>query len=165
MTNEKRKEAISVSYLRAICAKQGVAPTTRDGHDDDGIDVHLTKRLTATDGRWFDAQLNVQLKASSTGYREYDDYYSYPLKIKNYNDLRSLAAVQSYLFLLILPVDENEWVQHTIDELAIKRCMFWLDLTGYPPSENTSSVTVKIPKVNIVSPNTLEMLFNAQWHK
>jgi len=155
MIDTKRKEVLSLSYMEALCAIRGIAVETHK-HDDDGIDAHLSKTITRKDGYKFIAQINVQLKASSAQYKEYEYHYTYPLKKKAFDDLRLPATAKPYLFLLILPQDEKEWVLHSIDELIIKRCMFWLDLANMPSNENTSSVTVSIPKINVVSPEALE---------
>ena len=157
MTDEKRKEKISLSYLKTICAIKGISIT--ENHDDeDGIDVYLSKTLQLIGGRRYTAKIDVQLKSSSNGYTEHKDYYAYPLKIKNYDDLRADATVKPYLFLLVLPSNEKEWVMHSIDKLVVKKCMFWMDLTKMPESSNASSITVRIPKANAVSPEALEGL-------
>jgi len=69
-----------------------------------------------------------------------------------------LATTKPYLFLLVLPEDEKSWVTHNIEELVIKKCMFWLDLKDLPDSDNSTSVTVKVPKEHTVSPETLNEL-------
>jgi len=157
MTTENRKEEVSISYLNAVCAIQGIS-ITHNERDEDGIDVFLKKRLIRDNGGKYDAQINVQLKSSSGNYTEYKDHYTYPLKVKNYNDLRVPSTAKSYLFLLVLPQNEYEWIVHSIDELIIKQCMFWLDLSGMPDTGNSSSVTVHLPKAQAVSPAGLEKI-------
>ena len=155
MTVENKKENISISYLEAICASQGINMQL-NRNDADGIDVLLSKWLTQNNGNKYHAKIDVQLKASSSGHTEHENYYSYPLKIKNYNDLREPATVKPYLFLLVLPENEIDWVIHSVNELVIKQCMFWLDLSSSPATSNTSSTTVHFPKAHIVSPKALE---------
>lgn len=157
MIESKQKEEISKSYLNALCAIKGIAMDVHQ-HDDDGIDVFLSKRIQRNSGSWFDAQMRVQLKStsSSSSYREQDQQYAYRLKLKNYNDLRKPATTKPYLFLLILPTLDTDWVTHSVEQIIIKRCMFWLDLKGKPDTKNTSSVTVHFPKANVVSPERLD---------
>lgn len=157
MIETKRKEEISKSYLNALCAVKGISMQEQK-HDDDGIDVILHKVILRADGSKYNSQISVQLKASATGYDEHDSYYSFPLKKKNYDDLRLPATTKPYLFLLILPEDECEWVTHSIEEIAIRRCMFWLDLKGLPDCENSSSVTVHLPKTNVVTSDELDSI-------
>lgn len=160
MDESKRKEEISRSYLNAICAAKGIA-MEHQHHDEDGIDVILKKIIERKDGLKYNALISVQLKSSSLRYIEHDRYYSYRLNVKNYNDLRMQATIKSYLFLLVLPEIENDWVTHNIDQLIIKRCMYWLDLAGMPDTENSSTVTVDISKANIVSPEMLNEILHA----
>jgi len=157
MDYPRRKEEVSKSYLNAVCAVCGVSMEVH-GHDDDGIDATLKKQVVRADGRDYIALISVQLKSTSSGYDEQSDYYAYPLKKKNYDDLRRPATAKSYLFVLILPNDESLWVKHSIEELVIKKCMFWLDLNKLPDRDNSSTVTVHIPKSNSVSPKTVERL-------
>jgi len=160
MTVENKKENISISYLEAVCASQGINMQL-NRNDADGIDALLSKWLTRNNGSKYHAKIDVQLKASSNGHTEHGNYYSYPLKVKNYNDLLEPATVKPYLFLLVLPEKENDWISHSVSELVIKQCMFWLDLSGSLATSNTSNITVQFPKTHIVSPTALEELLQA----
>ena len=160
MTDEKRKEKISLSYLKTICAIQGIT-VNENTDDEDGIDVSLSKVIKLSSCIPYNAKIDVQLKSSSNGYTEQKNHYAYPLKIKNYNDLRADAAVKSYLFFLVLPSDEQEWVKHSVEELVVKKCMFWVDLANMPETNNTSSITIHVPKANAVSPEALEGLLRS----
>ena len=156
MIPTNRKEELSISYLNALCAVQGIAMERRK-HDNDGIDFNLHKEIICKDDiSKFRAQFDVQLKASSSGYTEYENHYAYAIDMKIFNDLRRPATVKPYIFLLILPKEEQEWLIHTIDELMIKKCMFWLDLLELPPSDNTSNITLHFPKENVVTLEQLE---------
>ena len=159
MVDTKRKEEVSKSYLNAICAVKGISMSVQP-HDDDGVDVVLQKTVCRTDNAKYGARIGVQLKSTASNYTESASEFLYPLKKKNYDDLRIPATVKSYLFLLILPKIEDEWVTHSIDKLVIKKCMYWLDLIGLPDNANSTSVTVKIPKTNIVSSEFLVETLN-----
>ncbi|MCL1996819.1 MAG: DUF4365 domain-containing protein [Defluviitaleaceae bacterium] len=150
----KQKEEMSIAYLNAICAFEGIS-LTRNPHDSDGIDCTLSKEFLLDKNMKFLAKIDVQLKSTSEQHKEFEMHFTYPLKKKNYDDLRREATVKSFLFLFILPKKKNEWLHQTIDELIIKECMFHLDLMDFPSSENTSRVTIEIPKNNIVSPKNL----------
>jgi len=157
MVETKRKEELSKSYLNAICAYVGVAMEVQ-AHDDDSIDVMLKKKMTRNDGSAFEAQLGVQLKSTSKCLTESANAVSYELKAKNYNDLKALSTVQKLLFVLILPEEEKEWITHSVDELVIRRCMYWISLESYPNSDNTSSITVQIPKIQYLDAEALQRL-------
>lgn len=155
--NEKLfEEDLSISYLRAVAAQAQVTFELRH-RDENSIDVHLSKQTTTEGGNEFYAMFNVQLKATFSGYTETNTTIHYPLNVKNYNDLRRPASNSIILCLLILPNDCNGWISQTPEELCLKKCMYWLSLKDYPETQNTTSVTVEIPKINVV---TVEALLN-----
>jgi len=155
MIDTKRKEEISKSYLNAVCAASGITMETKQ-HDDDGIDAILQKTIYISNGTRYNAQIGASLKSTSIDLKEDENYYHYPLKKKNYDELRMPSTVKPYLFLLVLPIEENEWLTQSIEQLVIRKCMFWLDLKELPDSDNSSNVTVLLPKTNIVSSETLD---------
>jgi len=159
MVDTKRQEEISKSYLNALCATKGISMEDQV-HDDDSIDVILKRTIRRADSSWYNASISVQLKSTSSDYTEFESHYSYPLKKKNYDDLRMRATIKPYLFLLLLPRDENEWVTHSIEQLIIRKCMYWLDLEGLPDKENTSTVSVHLLKTNVVSSDALVALLH-----
>jgi hypothetical protein len=71
------------------------------------------------------------------------------------------------LGLLILPEDEESWIQWSTEELLIKGCMYWTELSNQSPSENVSSVSIRIEKKNVISPqsllNILEQIAKEEW--
>lgn len=160
MIETKRKEELSKSYLNAICAYKGIAVEIQS-HDDDSLDVMVKKILTRKDGVRFNAQIHIQLKATSQHLAGNASSFNFELKLKNYNDLRMLSAAPMMLCVLTLPNDEQEWLSHSVDELILRECMYWLDLSKHPDTDNTSSVTVKIHRENTLTPDKmLNMLQN-----
>ena len=154
MIDTKRKEELSISYLNVLCAREGIAMEIQK-HDDDGIDAILNKIVQRRDGSPYKASFEVQLKSTSRISVENDKSFSYPLKKKNYDDLRRPSTAKPFLFLLILPENEGDLLDHSVNELIIRKCMYWLDLKGMPNSDNASNVTVYFPQENIVSPDML----------
>lgn len=120
------KEDLSISYISAVAAINGIGYETVR-HDEDSTDGILKKIVTLEDGRKFDAELRIQLKATSSvsQYTMTDEKITYQLKAKNYNDLCMPGTSPIILGLLILPSDETEWIGWTPNELMIKGCMYW----------------------------------------
>ena len=87
--------------------------------------------------------------------KENETHITYCLKAKNYNDLQRGSTIPRILALLVLPSDENEWISWSIDQLLIRKCMYWVDLKKYPQSNNTSEVSLAIPKSNTLSAESL----------
>lgn len=146
-----RKEELSLSYLNAICAYKGIA-VEYQRHDEDSIDVILKKKMMRTNGQERITLLCVQLKATAQELVEDDSGFSFPLKIKNYSDLRMESAVPMMLCVLRMPNNEEYWLTHTVDELILRNCMYWCDLTKLPLTINLTTVTIHIPWENTLTP-------------
>ena len=156
MNDKLFEEAISISYLRAIAAQAEITFELRD-RDEDGKDADLSKLTTNDDGDPFNAEFSVQLKAtcSPKTYSETDTTIKYALKAKNYNDLCKKGTNIIILALLVLPEDKSEWVTQSWEELVLKKCMYWASFVGKPLTDNTSTITVEIPKKNLLTAQTL----------
>lgn len=151
MISSNQMEDIHISYISALCASAGMSYDTQR-HDDDSTDGIIKKRIKLPNAS-VDASLRIQLKSthSHSLYKEQDEAIKYTLKVKNYNDLCRKATTPIILGLLILPDNEEQWVQCNLEELLIKGRMYWADFSRSPESENANSVTVNIPKTNIVN--------------
>lgn len=88
--------------------------------------------------------LDIQLKASTILGDSGDDEYQYPLRLRNYDLLRGQSLVPRILVVLDLPVDERQWISVSTDELVLRRCAYWANIKGFPSTQNTSTVTVRI---------------------
>lgn len=159
MDIEKIKEDLSICYLKAIAAIKGIA-LERIEHDEDSVDAFLKKVITLDNGLVFNSQISVQLKATSSSnlYSIDEDTISYKLKVKNYNDLCTPAAMPSILGLLILPEEQDSWVQWNEEELLLRGQMFWIGFMGQEKSDNDYNITIKIPKENRLNGDALENL-------
>lgn len=153
----KQKEDIHISYISALCASAGIAYEIRR-HDEDGVDGILHKCIYLDGNKKYNAELNIQLKATSSPsqYTDNGDTITYKLKVKNYNDLCGEGTVSKILGLLILPEESDEWVSWSQEELMIKGCMYWAEFFGETESMNTGSVSVKIDKKNVINAETLQ---------
>ena len=151
MISSHHMEDIHISYISALCASAGISYDTQR-HDDDSTDGIIKKRIDKQ-GALVDVFLRIQLKSTSSSslYKDQGDVIKYILKVKNYNDLCRKATIPVILGLLILPENEDQWVQCNLEELLIKGRMYWADLSASPESDNASTVTVEIPKTNIVN--------------
>lgn len=91
-----------------------------------------------------DAQVKCTAAASVSA-----THVAYPLKIKNYDELRPTdLQVPRILIVVTVPDDLGDWLKHSEQELAMRRCGYWLSLRGEPGTTNTTSVTVQLPRAN-----------------
>jgi hypothetical protein len=76
--------------------------------------------------------------------------------VKVYDDLRKVPAqCQRLLVVLFLPPNAAHWLEQSEEELAIRRCAYWVSLREAPPSENQTTQTVYLPKSNIFNAEAL----------
>ena len=140
---------LSYAYLHAIASHAGMSCHVASSHEDDnGIDAVVTAwGPFQNGGAYSEVDLKVQLKATITTPAEDGDNLSYFLKgVDRYNDLRAeTIAIPRILVVLFLPSNIEEWLEHTSQHLALRRCAYWQSLRGAPPTSNRSGATIKLP--------------------
>ena len=144
MDPQKQKEEFQYAYVCALAAHAGL--NRGDFRvDDDSIDITFQAKGDFGPGRRRSPMIQVQLKCSSQDLIA-DDVIKFPLKIKNYNDLRGdEVVVPRYLAVLLVPDDLEQWIADNDDHIALFRSCNWLSLRHYGPTDNEASVTVDVP--------------------
>jgi hypothetical protein len=104
-------------------------------------------------------RLEFQAKATSQ-HLVRSDHISFPLPIKNYNDLRADVVIPRLLIVVIIPDNEAEWLIHSEKELRMRRCGYWVSLFASPCVTNQTSVTIQIPRVQLFDGNQLRQLMD-----
>lgn len=159
MEETKVEEYLSLSYMQALCAATK-ALYGKVEEDEDSKDLWLKKRIyNGTKGFWSSLYIQMKSTYSKALYSETEESIKYALKVKNYNDLVEQNGDYSILALLILPQDKGQWVTLTPENLILRRCVYWVSLQGKERSSNSETVTVTIPKKNILNVETLNLLF------
>lgn len=155
MEPNQQKEQFSIAYVRAVASVAGFSVTEKEV-DDDSIDLIIASR--GKKGSIRSPRLELQLKCTSAEIPK-DNHFSYELKRKNYDDLRGNDfVVPRILVVVIVPSDVSYWLYQTEEELSLRRCGYWLSLKEHPETQNTTSVTVNIPKENVFSVDQLNQL-------
>lgn len=140
----ERKELFSYAYIRAVCASSGLAvdkPTT----DLDSRDVRIYCRGAA--------ELYAQVKCTEN-LPDGGSHFSFALKIGDYNNLRKETVAPTVLIVVHVPHEVTDWVGQTADELALRRCAYWVSLVGAPETPNEANVTIHLPKTQMFSRET-----------
>lgn len=145
-----RKERLSLAYIHAVAARAGfqVLEPKVDFDSVDGI-------LRSTTGKR--PQIEFQAQCTSQDLLK-ADHLAYPLKLKNYEELRAERVNPIILIVVLLPEQEADWLSHSEDELVMRRCGYWLSLYGEPAVSNTSQVTVKLPRTQMFGVEQLSQL-------
>lgn len=153
------KEELSYAYLHAVASRAGLR-LSRPSPDRDSVDVYVQGRgLISERSIMHSPQIGVQLKTIAMDLSP-GESFSFDLRMKNYNDMRELRHVPLLLAVYVVPSDPEEWLIHGEDALTSRRCMYWVNLAGAPEVSNSFTTTVRMPRRNIVSPETLRGLLD-----
>jgi hypothetical protein len=154
MTEEQQKEQFSIAYVRAVAAASAVN-VYRPEVDDDSVDIGFCARLIHD--RAQRPRLEAQLKCTAA-VEEAGDVYRFPLKVKNYNDLRGDDVVPRVLILVTVPADVTAWLTLTAEQMVLRRSAFWVSLAGFPETANVATVTVSVPRKQLFDVASLREL-------
>lgn len=157
MTLNTQKEDFSLAYINAVTSSVGYSLQTATRRlDDSGIDATITVPGKINSKRL--PRFDVQIKSTSQDSLN-DELIKYRLKAKNYNELRSEDPfVPQLLIVVLLPADVDDWLSQTEESLCLKRCAYWLSLRGQPPLDDQATITIEIPRQNVLSPNALRTI-------
>ena len=130
-----RKERLSVAYLTAIAAGAGCQISKLE-IDKQSIDATI-RPISGPK-----LLIDVQLKATSV--TSFDgDQLPFDLPVNNYEALRAtVRTAPHYLVVLLLDPDDGRWLDSDHDALTIRRCAYWLDLTGAAATDNSDRIRV-----------------------
>src|SRR5690606_17055731 len=89
------------------------------------------------------------------------DHIAWPLKLKHYDALRADAQAPHLLVVLLLPKDLENSVEHSAEQLVLRRCAYWVTMTGMAPASSKTSTTVQLPKTQLFSPDALTKILGS----
>jgi hypothetical protein len=151
MLDSDRKELFSLAFVRAVASAAGFAVSQPES-DRESVDLKISGDCTSVD---LGPRLEVQVKCTSRDVFGADCLH-FPLKIKNYHDLRTeMVLVPRILVVVCVPKEIESWVTATEFKTILKHSGYWISLRGLPRTENNESVTVSIPRDNRFTPNAL----------
>ena len=137
----QRKEQFSKAYIEAIAAQIGLNPS-KPAVDDDSIDICLEGK-GFTGGKIRNPRIDIQLKCTSQNIIN-GNSIKFPLKLKNYNDLRGEnVAAPRYLMLLVVPDKTEKWTHFTNNALILFNNCYWTSIRHKPEVNNTTNVTIE----------------------
>jgi len=156
MTPEQRQEEISKAYVHAICAACGFTVGTWS-QDHGGIDTSIRSGSSVGQGHLAKPCIDVQLKATTQNKLKRERHLSWQLERAHYDKLRAASAAPHLLVVLLLPDLLEDSIEHTVDRLLIKKCAYWVRMTGMEDREQ-KNITVKLPLENLFSPEQLKTI-------
>lgn len=155
MDLSQRKEQFSHVYVHAVATVAGFQ-IYKYAVDDQSVDLGIAGRAV---GDLSSApRIDLQLKCTSTGVGR-EKHIVYPLKRKNYDDLRPTdLVVPRILVVVLVPKVESDWIQQSEEELIVRHCAYWTSLHGLEDIDNRRSISIRLPRRNIFSVDGLRDL-------
>jgi hypothetical protein len=160
MDRNTQKEEFSYAYIRAVASVAGysVDPKPRP-MDNAGVD--LTIEAPGEIGEILFPKFDAQVKCTSSETILSRNYIKFPLEVKNYNKLRHEKPLTPQLLIVVLvPRDINGWINISEEETLMKKCGYWISLKGKPKTDNNSTITIDIPRQNILTPSAMKLIMN-----
>lgn len=142
-----QKEEFSYAYIHAVASAAGYtferAPQPLDRV---GVDVIITSPDKV--GSMSIPQLHLQVKSTSIKTLT-EDTLRYPLKVKNYEELRDESRLIPLILVVVLvPETVDKWLTESEEKLSLNCCGYWMSCKGKPATKNIETVTVQIPRKN-----------------
>lgn len=163
ITVQHSEEFLSIAAMNAIAAVAGVELefSTHDyGIDGTIRELHDYPEMKNVPGLTMDYQLKSTVNWNCRG-----DYIIYNLEVKNYNKMvlryrDPIARIPYILILLCLPKDREEWLSISPEEIILRKCCYWYEVSEHDDiSGNERTIVIKIPKNNIFLPATISKKF------
>lgn len=141
------------SWLQAVAASCGLLHGRPATLDFEKADVQLTYRGVIEDT--YNPTVKVQVKTAIGLRVTDDDFVAYDLDVHTYDVLRRRDhSVRRVLVVIALPADGAR-IQLTDDGTLLLGRGAWLSLEGAPPTDNTSTIVVRLPLSNTLDEDGL----------
>lgn len=142
MYGTKMKEQFNIAYVCAMAAQAGLNHN-HPSVDDDSVDITLSG--SAFPGKVRNPHIDLQLKCTSQNLIS-GQVIKFPLKKKNYDDLRGDNLIHPRLLVVLLvSPDKDKWIEHHPEYMSLHRHCYWLSMKDFPDTKNENQVTVDIP--------------------
>lgn len=151
LTTNLIESELSIAYVLAIAAHSGFATEVKRV-DMDSVDITVEAKGALTPKSILHSpKIDIQLKASYSCDLSDPNEIPFDLKLKNYDELRGNYMVPRILVVLSLPTSQNQWLTHSVNDLILRNCAYWMTLKGLPAVTNGTQKRVKIPRTNVFS--------------
>ncbi len=141
----QQQEQFSRAYIHAIASVAGFTIYTPQV-DDDSIDLGIAQK--GGRGTIRSPRLEMQLKCTYSHKLDSSlPHFNYPLKRKNYEDLRiPNVMIPRILVVVRVPEDITDWLcHHSEQRQSLRYGGYWLSLRGMA-HKNQSTITVSLPR-------------------
>lgn len=151
MFSSHQKERYSDAWLCAIAALAGFA-TAKPLPDTDSIDWIIS----ATNAKDLPMRPRVEVQLKCTQIQDIREGHLYfAFDVKDYNNLTVTSIIPRILVVLTVPEDLHDWHSHSMNEMKLRKCAYWVSLHGMTDTHNQSSITIAIPVTQTFTPDML----------
>lgn len=157
MPRTTQQEQFSIAFVHSIVSTAGFG-IERISIDVDSIDVTI-HQYGKDDEYPIIETLNVQLKCTYAHPPKSDNLIHFPLKLKNYNDLRRVCMSPRILVIVHVPENPLHWLAENPNNLSLFHAAYWISLRNQP-AINTDSITVKVPTDSKFSTSELKRIMS-----
>ncbi len=154
MDDNTKKEEFSYAYVKLLASVSGFIVTDANrALDNAGIDI--TIRAPGIIKGIFSPGIDAQVKCTSQDVVK-DTFIKYPLPVKNYRRLIGKSAVSQILIIVVVPKDLSNVINILQNETFVKSCAYWTSLKGRQDTSNDETITIEIPKENVLTSQVLK---------
>lgn len=158
MNPNTQMQEFSFAYINAIASAAGYAFIIIPKVDEDSVDIMIQQRGRGDQFPLIDT-LNIQVK-STYAYEPKGGFISYPLEIKNYDDLRRESSPPRILVVVHVPKEKKDWLIHAENSMILNYSAYWLSLRGMESTSNKEKIIVKIPLKQRFTTDSLQEMMN-----
>lgn len=151
---DQQKEQFSKAFVHAIASVAGYA-IYKPEVDDDSVDLGIAARGGVQTTRRPRLELQIKCTQNDEGN---DQRLSFELKRKNYDDLRVETIVPRILAIVLVPSEVTAWLRSSAREMCLYHGAYWTSLLGQEETPNKTSVTIRLPRSQQLTPEGLQAL-------
>jgi hypothetical protein len=161
ITQEHTKEGLSRAYLQAVAAMAGMNISNGCRSHDYGIDGSFHE-VCIVNGKRVDSGFSIEFQLKATSLLRVDsEHIKYDLDADTQRCLVNRAgkprATPGILIVYDLPKPTEEWLESSVENMILRRCCYWV-APKWEPTTNISTVTIEIPKNQILTHAALQEL-------
>ncbi|MCC6539512.1 MAG: DUF4365 domain-containing protein [Bryobacterales bacterium] len=135
----QQKEPFRRADVQAIAAVGGFS-TYQHAVDEDSVDLGIGMRQSNS------PRLEIQLKCTAAA-KWRGDLLCFPLKAKNYEDLRGDRFMVPRLLVVVeVPPKPERWLAQGEGQLILRASAYWLSLRKLGPAREKTKLTVQLPR-------------------
>jgi len=159
MDLNQQKAQFSIAYAHAVATVAGLK-VFRCDVDDESVDITLGQ--SGGGGTIRSPRLDIQLKCTERNVLR-DDGIHFPLKRKNYDDLRDpQLMVPRILVVLLVPAKLAAWLSEIPErQLCMHRSAWWMSLNGADERPDVDTPTVVLPRANVFNVDSLKEIMQS----